>query len=477
MNSAEIAALTPLEFGMPGEFRQWIVGEILSGRKTGTTNLAVGFDALGISGPRVGELRALVDSTNHRVAVVRFTEVVRTSSATVTEEITRHESPSIEAWRVAHHDYWTSLVPTIQRHLDNASWQLTDDEPAISAVFEVVEAVEAPPSTAFIGAGFHASTNILPAAVLGGVRIQAIATRSSERSAAALRRFGSDGIAYASADALLTNPAISNVVVIAQPTEQAALVLEAIAAGKNVFVEKPLGYSGAEAAAIATAAQQAGVAVSVGFMKRHAPAYRQLGGLLASGELGQITSFHLTFGCDSTPFCTNQEDFLKLAAIHVVDLVRFLFGEVAAVHTLTNSAGPLVSMAVSLRFESGVIGTLDLSGLPSYSSETEILRVVGSTGIAIVTDLTELSIHRVDPAVATTGPGWRSLTEGTVVLRPAESAMSGVERDLYLRGFVAELVDFAAGVESPSSALDNVLTMELCDRILNAESSLAASKS
>lgn len=468
MNPAQIAALPTVVFGEPGEFRQWIVGEILSGRKTGTTNLAVAFDALGVKPPREGELRALVDSTNHRIAILRFTRVVRTSSAAITEELASHESPSVDAWRVAHRDYWTGLIPTIRQHLGDDSWELTDDEPAISSVFEVVETIAAGPSLAFIGAGFHATTNILPAAVLGGIRIQAIATRSTERSAAALRRFGSDGVAYASADDLLANPAIENVVVIAQPAEQAALTLAAIEAGKNVFVEKPLGYSEAEAAQIAATAQRAGVTVSVGFMKRHAPVYRQLSALIRSGELGDITSFQLTFGCDSTPFCADQEEFLKLAAIHVVDLVRFLFGEAVEVSTLSNSTGPNVSMAVSLRFDTGVIGTLDLSGLPSYSSETERLRVVGTTGIAVATDVAELTIHRVDPDQAAAGPGWRGMTEGTVVLRAAESAMSGIERDLFLRGFVAEMVDFATGVESPSPADDNVRTMSLCDRILQA---------
>lgn len=46
----------------------------------------------------------------------------------------------------------------------------------------------------FIGAGFHASTNIYPSAIEAGINIKAIATRSIENSQKALLRFGSEGI-------------------------------------------------------------------------------------------------------------------------------------------------------------------------------------------------------------------------------------------------------------------------------------------
>ncbi|TAM70440.1 MAG: ASCH domain-containing protein [Microbacteriaceae bacterium] len=472
MHPHDIAALPRLAFGAPGEFRERIVGEILAGRKTGSTNLAVAYAMNGERVPRVGEHRALLDSTNRAVAVVRYTDVVRTSSADITEFLALQEASSIEAWRTIHREYWATLVADIRTFLGDAEWQLRAEEPAISTVFEVVETPQRVPSVAFIGAGFHATANLLPACVLAGIRIDAIATTDVDRSAAALARFGSDGVAYGDADELLQNPAVRNVVIVAQPDDQARLARQAIAAGKNVFVEKPLGRDGAEAAEIALAAGENGVRLAVGFMKRHAPAYRALKSALDDGSLGAIHSFQLTFGCDSTGFCANEREFLTLAAIHVVDLVRHLFGEVADVRTLDNSAGNLVSMAVGLRFASGVIGTLDLTGLPSFSSETEILRVVGREGIATVRDVAELAVHTVDAGGIAS---WRDLTETTITRVPAESAMSGVERDLYLRGFVGELRAFAdpaadapAHAEATCDGHDNAHTMELCDRILAA---------
>lgn len=322
-------------------------------------------------------------------------------------------------------------------------------------------------SIAVIGAGFHATTNILPSCVRAGLVIDALATRDVQRSADALRRFGATGRAFGSAEALLADADVRSVVVVAQPRDQAALALQAIRAGKHVFVDKPLGWTAAEALVLADEADAQGVTLMVGFMKRFAPAYEQLQALLGGGDLGRVRSFHLAFGCDSTPFCADTEEFVKLAAIHVIDLVRWLFGEVADVSVASSSEGNHVALAILLRCDSGVVGTLDLSGLPGYSSESEQLRVTGDDGYAIVDDLVRLTVHRTE---ASDEPTWKRLAEQTTVFTPAESAMSGTDRDLYLRGFVGEMAHFAASVDAAtvprSSGRDNVLTMALCDRIV-----------
>ena len=320
-----------------------------------------------------------------------------------------------------------------------------------------------------IGAGFHASTNILPACVLAGADVQAIATRDLGRSRAALLRCGSTGTAYDDAHALLADARIRDVVVVAQPADQTRLARAAVLAGKNVLVDKPLGWTAAEAAAVADDADAHGVVLMVGFMKRYAPVYRRLRALLDAGEQGTVRSFHLTFACDSTPFCADAEDFVKLAAIHVIDLVRHLFGEVDDVRAVSSGDGARVALGVLLRTRSGVAGTLDLAGLPGCTSEVERLRVTGDDGWAVADDVARLDVSTRTPGVE---PAWGDLSERTTLLSPAGSTMSGGARDLYLRGFVGQVEAFGAatagGAAPSSSGRDNVLTMELCERILAA---------
>ncbi|MDO9396642.1 MAG: Gfo/Idh/MocA family oxidoreductase [Herbiconiux sp.] len=357
------------------------------------------------------------------------------------------------------------------------------------------------PRLGLVGAGFHATTNIVPALGLAGVPLAALATRDAARSAEALARFGSPGATpYGSAAELLADDSLDGVIVVAQPADQARLTREAIAAGRPVFTDKPLGWTASEARVIAREAEAAGVPVRVGFMKRHAPVYRRLRALLDSGELGTLRSFSVQFACDSTPFCRDEEEFLKLAAIHLVDLVRHLFGEAVVVGAANAGEGANVALSITLRFASGVTGTLDLTGLPSRANETESIRVSGDRGYAETQDAVELRVHTV-PDAPTAAPGWQSLPEAVTVHRPAESAMSGIGRDLYLRGFVGELRDFAdlvsdagpAGIEAatesasgiasaiasddrPSDAWDNVLTMQLIDDLLAASAAERAAR-
>lgn len=463
--TSSIRSLPRLTFGEPGPVRDLLVGAILDGSKTGSSNLRVLYELWQQPIPAPGDRYALVDSSNQRVAVIAFDAVSETTVPEVTADVAAHESATVEQWRQIHRDFWGGFVGDIRTHLGDPAWDLCDAEPVVSTVFRVEE--RAATGLGMIGAGFHASTNVLPALGVAGIPIAALATRDAGRSQSALLRFGSTGTAYGDASALLADLAVRDVTVVAQPADQAALTLEAIAAGKNVFADKPLGWTSVEARQIADAAAAADAIVMVGFMKRYAPAYRHLRELLEAGTLGTLRSFELTFGCDSTPFCATEEEFVKLAAIHVVDLVRFLFGEVESALTQSNSAGANVALSTSLRFASGVVGTLNLSGLPSYSSETEVLRVSGDAGHALVTDVARLDLHIRN---AVDGPSWRGLSETVTTFTPAESAMSGIERDLYLRGFVGEVEAFrratTAHEQPSSSAADNVGTMQLCELIL-----------
>lgn len=321
----------------------------------------------------------------------------------------------------------------------------------------------------FIGAGTHASANIYPSSIEAGINIKAIATRSYENSKKALLRFGSTGNPYDDYKKMLRCEDCDGVVVVAQPKDQFIIALDCIKSGKNVFVDKPLGWDENEARIIYQSAKEHNVFVMVGFMKRFAPCYKRIKGIIDSKELGEPRSFTVNFAVDSTAFCRNDEDFIKLAAIHIIDLVRFLFGEVKQVNGFSNSIDEKISQCFTLSFESGVIGSVYFSGMTAWSRESENITVTLDDGFIKAEDINKVVIHRSKESGMLS---YASQTEEDRIYTPSAAIMSGAFRDLYLRGFVGEIKQFIYCLQNgkipSSSGENNIYTMMLCDKILNS---------
>lgn len=285
----------------------------------------------------------------------------------------------------------------------------------------------------FVGAGFHASTNIYPSAIKAGANIQAIATRSIDNSSKALLRFGSQGNSYDDYREMIASEKCHGVVIVAQPKDQYRIAQDCIKMGKSIFVEKPLGWNEEEARTIHKSAKEKDVLVMVGFMKRFAPCYQKVKEIIESKKLGEPRSFTVNFSVDGTPFCKNDEDFIKLAAIHIVDLVRFLFGEVSGISGFNSSINRNISQCFSLKFQSGVVGSVYFSSMTAWSRESENITVTFDDGFVQVEEINKVIIHR---SKKNDDIPFASHTEEDMVFTPSATPMSGAYRDLYLRGFV-----------------------------------------
>ncbi|MGH2451392.1 MAG: Gfo/Idh/MocA family protein [Candidatus Limnocylindria bacterium] len=87
---------------------------------------------------------------------------------------------------------------------------------------------------------------------------------------------------------LLADPEIDAICVVTPISTHRALAEEALAAGKHVFVEKPLAGSVEDAEAIVEAAERAGKTLMVGHTFVYNPAVTTVRGLIERGELGEV---------------------------------------------------------------------------------------------------------------------------------------------------------------------------------------------
>lgn len=134
--------------------------------------------------------------------------------------------------------------------------------------------------------------------------------------------------AVATAHDLIRSDQVDAVMVCSYGPAHAPDVIAAVDAGKPALCEKPLAPTAAECRQIMAAEQRAGrKLVTVGFMRRFEPSYRQLKAVLDSGQIGQALIFHSRHRNPSVVPYYTREMAINDTAIHDIDISRFLLGE------------------------------------------------------------------------------------------------------------------------------------------------------
>jgi predicted dehydrogenase len=162
-------------------------------------------------------------------------------------------------------------------------------------------------------------------------------------------------------------------------------VLAVVAAGKNVFCEKPLTLTGAGAERVLDACNKVGAILGIGHERRYEPAFEELGRLIHSGALGRLlhieanVSHDLFRKLDTKNWRLSKSNapaaMMTAVGIHITDLFVSYAGAVAEVRAQTASLvfePPAEDFVVAnITFKSGVRATLTcLSSTPFYGRIT-----------------------------------------------------------------------------------------------------------
>jgi predicted dehydrogenase len=141
-------------------------------------------------------------------------------------------------------------------------------------------------AVAILGGGFMGASHAANYKALGGrVRVKTVASRTSDRARAVADSVGADLVG--DLEAAIGDPEI-DVVDVCLPTPLHRQVTEAaLAAGKHVFLEKPIALSLEDADAIVAAAERSDRLFMVGLVLRFWPEYAELRRRVAAGELGR----------------------------------------------------------------------------------------------------------------------------------------------------------------------------------------------
>lgn len=207
------------------------------------------------------------------------------------------------------------------------------------------------------GLGYIGRVHLHSLQKMAGVRVAAIASLDTGDARATAESIGA--AFHTDLNALLADPDIDAVSITLPTPMHHQAALRAIAAGKHVFIEKPLAIDEFQAREIVEAARDSGLTVAVGHVVRHWPAYVALVTLVRSGTLGKpaaayaqrLSTRPLWSGWLSDPGQSGGavHDF----HIHDLDLLNWLFGLPTAVRATgrRGSAGGWDDIVSTVQYE------------------------------------------------------------------------------------------------------------------------------
>jgi len=208
------------------------------------------------------------------------------------------------------------------------------------------------------GHALHTIGHVAPLA--RPIRLTALAARRRDEGEAMARDLGVERFTTDWAD-VVNDPRVDVVANLLGASAHREATEAALALGKPVLCEKPLGKDRFEARSMLAAAERAGVPAACGFNYRYVPAMRLARELIESGRLGETVQFRAVYIQDHaagrTPSRRPNGSRAVTDYAHIVDFLRYLGCEAEAVQATSaklTEGGPDV--------EDAYVAAIDLRG-------------------------------------------------------------------------------------------------------------------
>src|SRR4051812_28482230 len=199
--------------------------------------------------------------------------------------------------------------------------------------------------------GWAATAHIPALRALRNYEIRALSGHSAESARAAGEAFGVSAV-FSDHEQLVTQPDIDVVAVTVKVPHHRELVAAALAAGKAVYCEWPLGRDLDDAKAMAALAAERRVPSVVGLQGRQAPAVERVSDLLRDGYVGEVLSTTMVglsipggavaqanaYMLDNS----NGANLLTIAVGHSLDTLSYVLGEFADLSAVSDLRRPLI---------------------------------------------------------------------------------------------------------------------------------------
>lgn len=227
-------------------------------------------------------------------------------------------------------------------------------------------------------------------------KLVAVMRRNKEKAADYARRHGVPKW-YHSADDLINDPEVNAIYIATPPDTHASYAIQAMRAGKPVYVEKPMAMNYSECRKMIHVSKETGMPLFVAYYRRTLPAFLKVKELIESGAIGIPLSVSVTLIKSAAekgkapeehnwrvnPGVAGGGHFFDLAS-HQLDFLDFVFGPVNEVHGIAyNQAGYYEAedtVTGTFAFENGVAGTGLWCFVADESAEKDDIEIIGTQG-------------------------------------------------------------------------------------------------
>ncbi len=229
-----------------------------------------------------------------------------------------------------------------------------------------------------IGAGNYTSSTIVPCLKKCGAKVKYVSSAGGLTSKIVAKKIGAE---YATSDSsvIFSDPEVGMVIVATRHNLHSRMVLDALRAGKSVFVEKPLCLNAEELDSIIEAykAAPAGTTLTVGFNRRFSPFAVKMKSLLGDGQMNIVATMNAGF-IPKEMWVHDMEiggGRIIGEACHFIDLCSYLTGS-RVVSVCTNALGEnpeesTDNASILLKYENGSTAVINYfaNGSKSYDKE------------------------------------------------------------------------------------------------------------
>lgn len=264
---------------------------------------------------------------------------------------------------------------------------------------------------------------------------------------------------YSDAASLINDANVNAIYIATPPLQHEEYALQALRAGKPVYVEKPMALNAAAAERMREASEETGTKLSVAHYRRMQPQFLKIKSLLAEKAIGDVRLVHLQLlqPQNTSVIATTEEAWRTNTAIsggglfhdlapHQLDLLLYFFGQPLKASGLSVNAAELYSADDTVSGQILFPGNVLFNGVWSFAAsvQKDSCEIIGSHGTI------RFSVFEQQPLI--------------LLKNGVETVFEFDKLQHVQQPMIAQVVQYFLGrAENPCSAAEGVVVMKMME--------------